>query len=144
MGCQRDSQNDVVEEGDTVEEDEISEDFSYLTEEDLRLQLSEAIMIELKNTDNDVIGGITEREEITSLVEKIFSYHVEDTIAAEDANKEIIGPINFYFNDGESYFGLVKENHIFIEGYYFRFDSSQLEDFVEVFSVLEEPVGDNP
>lgn len=143
VGCRTDDNDNIVDEDQIVIDENPIDNFHYLTSEELSNQLAEAVLVEIKNTDNEVIGGITDREKITILIEKIFEFKVQDNLTTSVESNDIIGPINFFFSNGESYFGLVKEDHIFIEGYYFLLEGNQLQEFMNIFTVLEEPVGEN-
>ncbi|SCX90297.1 hypothetical protein [Alkaliphilus peptidifermentans] len=127
-----------LEEAIDVKEDD-TRLFSF---EELKDKLLEATLIELKDTDNQTIGAISDRDDIIELVETLFGYPWQDKFPEENQAYSVIGPINFYFDDKDNIFGLVKENYIYIEGYYFLPNKTQQEALKKVFqqNILHAPV----
>lgn len=110
-------------EPDEVDDEDISESIfstenSRMSLEEFKLKLLESISIELKNTNNDTIGVINNRNNITVFITRILEYDIEEN-HTELENQNVIGPINIYFGDGTAIYGLMKDGYIYIDGYYF-------------------------
>ncbi|KAB3538622.1 hypothetical protein F8154_01645 [Alkaliphilus pronyensis] len=147
LGCDSNTEYDSsLEEGEALDFEEVQENIEEInrgyTYEELKERLYEAVLIELKDTENQTIGAVAEREDVIQLVDTIFSYRWQESYPEENQDYFVIGPLNFYFNDGESIFGLAKENYIFIEGFYFLLDRDQKETLKKTFQekVLHAPV----
>ncbi|SDK39726.1 PH domain-containing protein [Natronincola ferrireducens] len=136
IGCASDSSpeaNDFLDTNETDEEINYTaiEVNQFTDSQQLKERLIESIAIELKNTENITIGMLQEREQILNLVENLFTYTVKEEYTVTEQT-DIVGPINFYFSDGNDIYGLMNNKYIYIEGYYFTIDtktSQQLQNF---------------
>lgn len=108
-----------------------------------RLMGSQAI--ELKGTEGEPIGALQDRDVILNWVENLFSYPIQDNYPEENTENEVVGPLNFYFSGDEDIYGLVKEDYIHVEGYYFLINKTQLENIKNQFknNVIQKPVSGN-
>ena len=98
----------------------------------LKEKLLEAELIELKDANNSIIGILQEDEKIVDLIDDLFGYKIEkEYINKQDP--EIIGPINFYFSNVEDIYGLMYNEYIYIEGYYFLINSNKAQEIENLF-----------
>lgn len=120
----------------------IVEKKEFENSEKLKEKLLTAAAIELKNTENQSLGILQEPEKITSFIEGIFTYDIEEEIKVNQQS-QVIGPINFYFSDREDIYGLMNNQYIYIEGYYFVINNSIAKELQNVFkgNIVKAPVG---
>jgi len=145
-GCARkqDENNSLIEE-DIVLTDSITNE-EVLTQDALTLVelknlLETSNSIEIKDTDNQIIGKINTGEKINKAIEDIFKHTaVDDYKFSSDEN--VIAIINFYPSGSEPIYGLIKEKFIYIEGYYFPSKNNSIQKIVEYFrtNTEEEPI----
>ena len=107
--------------------DAILDDQSQLKE-----KLLEAELIELKDDNNFIIGILQEDEEIVDLIDDLFGYKIENEYINKQDPK-IIGPINFYFSNAEDIYGLMYNEYIYIEGYYFLINNNIAQEIENLF-----------
>ncbi|ABR49067.1 hypothetical protein Amet_2917 [Alkaliphilus metalliredigens QYMF] len=100
-------------------EDQVVVPYDLSTPEGLQQQLLEARAIEMRTIDNETVGMLQEMEEVTDFIERIFEITIRKEFDVEFDEGSVIGPINFYFDTHEDIFALLKENILYIEGYYF-------------------------
>lgn len=105
------------------------------TPEELRQKLEETTGIELKDTNNQAVGMLADREAILAFIEELFSYPMQQEYPQDESDQgEIIGPINFYFSNSDDLYGLVKKDFIYVEGYYFLLQRGNLDKIQSLFS----------
>ncbi|MBM7614622.1 hypothetical protein [Alkaliphilus hydrothermalis] len=148
VGCTRDEIGDQT----TIDEDQNmlapsrqENKLEKINLEDLEEKLLGSVGIELKNTDNQAIGLLKEREHIVSFIEELFQYPQQEKLPNDSSKDAVIGPINFYFNEEEGIYGIVKNGYIYIEGYYFLMsdrDAAKIENLFSK-SIIEAPVSGN-
>ncbi len=119
--------------------------YKKITLDQLEEKLMESIGIELKSTENNAIGYLEKREEIIRFVEDLFEYPKQEEFPNDSLANEVVGPLNFYFSNDDDIYGLVKNNYIYIEGYYFLITDSQVKTIETLFKnrMLETPVSEN-
>lgn len=149
IGCTADEIQDPTNQ---TEANETEEDINYtpivevnqfLESDQLRERLLEATAIELKDTENNTIGMIQEREKIINLVDSFFTYTIKEELETNQSS-EIIGPINFYFTNSEDIYGLMNNEFIYLEGYYFVINNRiarELENYFRA-NIATAPVGE--
>ena len=136
-GCGNNNNINSLEEtdDDNINEialDSIANEKGSTTLEELVTLLLEANAIELKNINNETLGVINDRNKITQFVNRISEYEIKDDYT-ERTSQNVIGPINIYFNDGTAIYGLMKENYIYIDGYYFLVNRNERNYIVSYF-----------
>lgn len=102
------------------------------SKEQLREKLLGAISVELKDTANSTIGILQENEKIVTLVDNLFKYKIAEDYS-NNQKPQIVGPINFYFSDGADIYGLMYNQYIYIEGYYFVINKRISQDLQNLF-----------
>lgn len=112
--------------------DSIANEKESISLEGLLALLLEANAIELKNINNETLGVINDRNKITQFVNRIFEYEIKDDYT-ERTSQNVIGPINIYFNDGTAIYGLMKENYMYIDGYYFLVNRNERNYIISYF-----------
>lgn len=130
LGCANTNlveENRHIDSGGLTETTDIGEDMNINIVEanppledkqQLREKLLEAVSIELKDTENSTVGMLQESEKIVKLVDNLFKYRIEEEYT-NSQQVQVVGPINFYFSNGEDIYGLMYNQYIYIEGYYF-------------------------
>lgn len=148
IGCSTDRAPGTNEHTDI---DETMEDINYaiivdtnqfLDSEQLKERLLTAVAIELKNTENQTMGMLQEAEKIASLIDNIYTYDVHKELPS-NLQGQVVGPINFYFSDNEDIYGLMNNNYIYIEGYYFIINTRIAQELQNTFkaNIATAPVG---
>lgn len=137
--------NDNADTNDTIEDINYSiivDTNQFSDSEQLKERLMMAVAIELKNTENQTMGMLQEREKISNLVDSFFTYKIEKELTANQQS-QVIGPINFYFSDSEDIYGLMNNNYIYIEGYYFVINTRIAQELQTLFkaNIATAPVG---
>lgn len=132
-GSNNSSDSLVIEEDHDEISNNIITDFEIQTLEDFIQRLSESTSIELKNVNNEVVGTISNRSDITQFIDRISEYEIKDDYIEENS-QDVIGPLNVYFGDGTAIYGLMKEEYIYIDGYYFLLNRSEKNYIVNHFS----------
>ena len=112
--------------------DSIANEKGSISLEGLLALLLEANAIELKNINNETLGVINDRNKIAQFVNRISEYEIKDDYT-ERTSQNVIGPINIHFNDGTAIYGLMKENYIYIDGYYFLLNRNERNFIVSYF-----------
>lgn len=113
-----------------------------LTLVELKNLLETSSGIEVKNIDNQIIGKISTGENINKIVTDIFALDALDSYNYSP-NEEVIATISFLFSSNEPIYGLIKDEFIYIEGFYFVSKNNSVEKIVNYFQINneEEPVG---
>jgi len=148
MGCNRDKTSDqtVIDKEEKILVQSNQKNHSEkMNLEDLKEKLLGSVGVELKNTDNQAIGLLKEREEIFNFVEELFQHPQQEKFPNDSKGNTVIGPINFYFSDDEDLYGIVKDSYIYIEGYYFLMSQEDIDDIEKMFrnNIIEAPVSGN-
>ncbi|WP_459761676.1 hypothetical protein [Alkaliphilus crotonatoxidans] len=147
-GCQGSGKNDLEEENnqDNPPIEMNQENSQKATMEELKEILMESVGIELKDTDNQAVGMLQERQDIMSFVDTLFSFPHQEEYPDDTLQNEVIGPLYFYRSQGDDIYGLVKEKYIYIEGYYFLIEENNLKNIEKQFekNIIKAPSGDEP
>lgn len=144
IGCTTKDENNMLTEEDVNLTDSITNEGTSsqdgLTLVELRTLLEASNSIEVKNTDNQIIGKINTGEKINKILEDIFNYTAVDDY--EYSSNNVIATISFYPSGKEPIYGLIKERFIYIEGYYFVSKNSEIQKIVDYFRINteEEPI----
>ncbi|AKL95645.1 hypothetical protein CACET_c21990 [Clostridium aceticum] len=143
IGCSTHQPKDPDAYGDLIDNDEDiyyrAIEANHFTEsQQLKERLLESVAIELKDVENHTIGMLREEEKIASFVENLFTYKVEEDYASNKQG-QVVGPINFYFGDNEDIFGLMNNEYIYIEGYYFFITNTKSQELQTFFKTNTAP-----
>ncbi len=147
-GCER-GQTGGLEGGENTQSNSRNEDdsdkYQKLTLEELKEVLMDSVGIELKDTDNQAVGMLKDRELILQFVEALFSYHHQEQYPDDSNENKVMGPLNFYGSQGNEIYGLIKEDYIYIEGYYFLIEEGTLNNIEKLFraNIIKAPVEEN-
>jgi len=112
-----------------------------LTLVELKDLLETSNSIEVKNTDNQVIGKINTGEKINKVVDDIFKHTAVDDYEYS-SGEDVVAIINFYPSGNEPIYGLIKEKFLYIEGYYFTSRNNSISKIIDYFrlNTEEEPI----
>lgn len=148
-GCSRNEEMiDQISGNDHQEVLDPKDDDNYLeqlTPEELKDILLETVGIELRNTENQAIGLLKERDAILEFIEELFTYPKQEKLPGDSSEDSVVGPIHFYFNNNEDLYGLVKDDFIYLEGYYFLLTGNNGERVVNLFknNIIKAPDSGN-
>jgi hypothetical protein len=111
----------------------------------LKERLMGAQSIELKDAEGVPIGALQSRDAIIAWVEHLFNYPIQENYSEAITENKVVGPLNFYFSGDEDIYGLVKEDYVHVEGYYFLITRQQLESMKKQFegNIVKNPVSGN-
>lgn len=134
-GCTSNKDSDYIEEDNNLIDSSVNEEAETeepLTLNELKDLLETSKSIEVKDTDNQVIGTLNTGKNINQVIADIF-YHnaVEDYEYSSDEN--VIAIISFHISSADPIYGLIKENFIYIEGYYFPAQNNSIKNIVNYF-----------
>lgn len=138
-GCtsKQDKDNLSINDNSVISDSIFNEEFGKkdkLTLLDLKNLLETSNSIEVKDLENQVIGQIVTGENISKTIEDIFSYNVVDSY--EDFSKEdVVATISFHINGDYPVYGLIKEQSIYMEGYYFISNRNSIKGVVKDFEI---------
>lgn len=108
-----------------------------LTLLDLENLLETSNIVEVKNLENQVIGQIINGENIRNTVESIFSYDILDKYK-DYSKEEVIATISFFPSGSYPVHGLIKEKSIYMEGYYFTSNKTNINEIIKYFETNTE------
>lgn len=104
---------------------------------ELRDLLEKSTSIEVKNLDNQIIGKINTKEKINKVVEDIFSHSTIDNYE-HSSDENLVATVSFYPPSSEPIYGLIKDEFIYIEGYYFTSKNKSIQKIVDYFQANTE------
>ncbi|AOY77448.1 hypothetical protein [Clostridium formicaceticum] len=143
MSCSTDKSSEPENYADFINNDEDIhykgvETNQFIESDELKERLLESAAIELKDVDNHTIGMLREKEKIANFVEGLFTYKVEEDYTTNKQG-QVVGPINFYFADNEDIYGLMNNEYIYIEGYYFFINNKKSQELQNFFKTNTAP-----
>ncbi len=113
----------------------------FVDSNELRERLLTATSVELKSRDNQSLGSLLEGGKREELVRLLYTCEIKNELNSNQQGR-VIGPINFYFSDRVDIYGLVNTEYIYIEGYYFLFNSTILGQLQDLFDIPRETFRD--